>query len=161
MKLSTKILIFVILSINFSIINYFFFSPNLIFTIRIDGINESQNNIYKEQYVFFKENDKIYSIFFDGDTYIKNLFKYNSFIRIKKYHKQNKFEIIASNNLLIKNLLNDLNAYRQSKASDENIYDFKIIKKDYINSNLFSYFLIIFITLIFLIIINNLKYDKK
>lgn len=154
MKLSTKILIFFVLSINFSIINYFFFSPNLTLSIKIDGINETQN-------AAFKENDMIYSNFFDETNNIKYIFKYKSFIRIKKYHKQNKFEIISSTNLMIEDLLNDLNAYRQNKASDKNTYEFKIIKKNYNKSNLFTYFFIICIIILFLNIITKIKYEKK
>lgn len=154
MNFKTNVIIFSILILSFSIINYFIFNPSITHMIKIEKINVNQNKI-------FNENDKIFSNFFDETNNLKYIFKYKSFIRIKKFNNKNNFEIISSDNLNIDNLLNDLNIYREKNSTKENKYNFKLTKTIYNNVGLHAYIFQFFIILLLLFILSNVTYEKK
>lgn len=139
------------------------FAPNHILTFKIANLPDDLENI--ENYTYQKKKfikiDQLFSSFFDESKNLKNTIKYNSYIRHKKYHNKNKFEIFASQTLNVKSLISDLNTYINQNKTIKEILALELISKKDQTINSTIYFIQIFIILLFLYLFKSIHNDKR
>lgn len=139
------------------------FAPNHILTFKIANLPDDLENI--ENYTYEKNKfikiDQLFSSFFDDSKNLKNTIKYNSYIRHKKYHNKNKFEIFTSQTLNIDSLISDLNTYINHNETIKEILALELISKKDQTINPYIYFIQIFIILLFLYLFKNIHNDKR
>ena len=159
---SNVILLFIIFLIIF-IIHNLLFSSNTINTIKILNLksNFNSDSNYLKDKELFKKGDTLFSSFFDESKNLLYIIKYNSFIRTKKYHNVNQFDIISSKLLNVGKLINELNIYCANLNNLSDTIKFEIYSHKKNKKNYLTYFFQFFIISIFLFLLRKINNDRK